>query len=520
MVLTVRTILHDAKCGKSGIREGYKCTKQTANSTIAPRANNRTSAPEGGNNTVRNLAIAIGLTGAAYIAARERYRSAVRSSAVDAVRRSKTVDGSTTARQERIVFLVPGVSGSESAQQGNSIDMAWKKGLSFAKNPKKDEKLVRVDTRKANIPARDADSADAKEIMELHLKNQIKGRNEAAVDMAASLIAFRKANLDKPIVIVGHSYGGAIAREALAIMSQTKTNMKNITSIGLGTNDYSLLSGMINKDVKEITLGGPKDPFTSSGPTSNLRNIETLQGHSLRDYSSNAEVKKFFQMELTEKYPISRRDDSLTKARLDKKCGASGIPEGAKCSKNTVQVAGVEAAGVKKNGPTPDYFRGTLGAIASGAYTLKAAAGIEFYLQNRENTAGLTMAAGSLTGALLAGAGSKEYFKGNQVKGALYSLGSSAADLVGTAAAEEQNFGYVKQKGQQRPKYKGDPFKDLGVDENSSMEDIRKAYMKLVKTNHPDMGGDTAKMQKINEAWTEVQKRKGRKDSPLHILYK
>ena len=63
-----------------------------------------------------------------------------------------------------------------------------------------------------------------------------------------------------------------------------------------------------------------------------------------------------------------------------------------------------------------------------------------------------------------------------------------------------------------------DPFSVLGVDRNTSDEDIKKAYRTLARENHPDKFTDPAerdraseKMKEINAAYEEIQKiRSGR----------
>ena len=55
-----------------------------------------------------------------------------------------------------------------------------------------------------------------------------------------------------------------------------------------------------------------------------------------------------------------------------------------------------------------------------------------------------------------------------------------------------------------------DYYKILGVNENASQDDIKKAYKKLAMKNHPDRGGDTKKFQEISQAYdtlSDVQKR-------------
>jgi len=315
------SVYFDKKCGKSGIPDNRKCTKPTTGG--ATQSSGGLPAP------LKVAIAAAGITVGAYLVAKARYRSNISQSAVDAVKRSKGVNTTLKARQKRIVFCVPGASGSESIQKGEGVQAAWQKGMSPEKN-KKDEKTIMVDTRSANINLRDTSDASPQEIVGMHLSNQLKGRNEAAVGLASQIIAFRKAHPDKQITIVGHSYGGAIAEEALAIVSRTKTNTDNIVSIGLGTNNYGLLDGMISPKIKQVTLGSPNDPFTTRGPTKNLRNITTVKGHSLRDYSSDRQVRAYIRNLLLDQAPIMKKDSA---ARLDKKCGASGIPENATCHK-------------------------------------------------------------------------------------------------------------------------------------------------------------------------------------------
>ena len=51
------------------------------------------------------------------------------------------------------------------------------------------------------------------------------------------------------------------------------------------------------------------------------------------------------------------------------------------------------------------------------------------------------------------------------------------------------------------------PYQILKVHPNANLEDIKKAYRKLVKIHHPDKGGDSTIMLEINSAW-EILKKK------------
>ena len=61
----------------------------------------------------------------------------------------------------------------------------------------------------------------------------------------------------------------------------------------------------------------------------------------------------------------------------------------------------------------------------------------------------------------------------------------------------------------------------LGVGENSSQGDIKKAFRKLSLQHHPDRGGDAEEFKKINEAYStlgDVEKKRMydmRKNNPF-----
>jgi DnaJ-class molecular chaperone len=51
-----------------------------------------------------------------------------------------------------------------------------------------------------------------------------------------------------------------------------------------------------------------------------------------------------------------------------------------------------------------------------------------------------------------------------------------------------------------------DPHNVLGINKNSSEEDVKKAYKKLAREHHPDKGGSEEKFKEINGAYTQIMK--------------
>ncbi|WP_269609408.1 J domain-containing protein [Prochlorococcus marinus] len=52
-----------------------------------------------------------------------------------------------------------------------------------------------------------------------------------------------------------------------------------------------------------------------------------------------------------------------------------------------------------------------------------------------------------------------------------------------------------------------DPYQILKIHPSATLEDIKQAYIKLVKIHHPDKGGDSKIMLEVNSAW-EILKKK------------
>jgi hypothetical protein len=54
-----------------------------------------------------------------------------------------------------------------------------------------------------------------------------------------------------------------------------------------------------------------------------------------------------------------------------------------------------------------------------------------------------------------------------------------------------------------------DPFQTLGVAPNTSADVVRERYRELAHRHHPDVGGDSAEMGRVNDAYQRIRRRHG-----------
>jgi hypothetical protein len=233
--------------------------------------------------------------------------------------------------------------------------------------------------------------------------------------------------------------------------------------------------------------------------------------------------------------------DCLTPAslRLDKKCGASAIAKNKQCRKGAGSVA-------KQRTPRAGQTEKLQKRIGMGLNVVGTVTGITGAVTNNVEAMGVGHALSGV-GTNIHGRGMRREAqrKGNKKLAekarlqmfsggvqALFGTGGIAAGVelrrqmrktaesAGQREYEHQKRGYYRPPGAggageappPRNSYKGDPFKDLGVDPKASDADIKKAYARAARANHPDLGGDEEKMKKVNAAYEAIKRRRGRKD--------
>jgi serine/threonine-protein kinase RIO1 len=285
-----------------------------------------------------------------------------------------------------------------------------------------------------------------------------------------------------------------------------------------------------------------------------------------------SDFNQFYQRVLSSTSRADQFCNTLTSVsvRTDLKCGKGAISPGEKChkgpaskansKKNTlaskvaiaagaaVAVGGI-AYGTKKfhraqstnkglNAPGPDGRRAEPNVVGSRAKTVfqemrgvslgtqiagagMSLAGAGLYAYGRQsNNAGASMA-----GLGLALLGGQTVVGGERVRNAIseqerkfnnehenysrqyYSARNAAKNRQANAGAHHTNSRTSANKAVK------DPFKDLGVSPEVSDTELKSTWLKLMRENHPDAGGDPRRATQINAAYQEILRRRGRRDS-------
>lgn len=259
--------------------------------------------------------------------------------------------------------------------------------------------------------------------------------------------------------------------------------------------------------------------------------------------------------------------------RLDLKCGKGSISPGEKCHKGAATKTTKRGKKEASFATKAAVVGGAALALGGGLYAAKkfrkaqsipvefearreggkrptpeetASAGREVFKQTRKTISG-TQIAGA--GVALAGAGLMAY--GKEKKNTAATMAGAGVAYIGAATAlggfssksklkemegefnvqqeaYRRQYYQAQEAAKQRQKAAGssygsrrttpnaaikDPFKDLGVSENASDAEIKRAWLKLIRANHPDAGGDPELAKKYNAAYQEILLRRGKLDS-------
>lgn len=245
-------------------------------------------------------AIAVGTPPTTYMAARARYRAGFKESAKIAEEKAKTIEAKKIKdREHTIVFGVGGMAYEDESPQvrsGERIVTAAK--LAFSQEKGKDFKLVPVDNSASNVPVgrkRGNKLDELIDVANIYYQRAKKGRSQAAVDLAAHVIAWSDANPDKQLVMMGHSMGGYDIHEAQEILRIARPDIeKRLKSFSFGSNYY----GMTNKFGESYSIVNDKDPQVFiSRDTKMFKNEEfkTLdnKAHNQGAYFSDSQIKEF-----------------------------------------------------------------------------------------------------------------------------------------------------------------------------------------------------------------------------------
>lgn len=151
---------------------------------------------------------------------------------------------------------------------------------------------------------------------------------------------------------------GAVAREwyramnpespnVLLAVTGTTTgsfNLRTLNPSGYKKAESALARVLKDKVSEENLIKASKDARTArqiqivinnfyEGKYNEKTHVTPVRGHALWDYSSDGQVQSPVRNLVKDRAPLMKRDAEEMDKRLDKKCGASGIPDSAKCTK-------------------------------------------------------------------------------------------------------------------------------------------------------------------------------------------
>lgn len=214
------------------------------------------------------------------------------------------------------------------------------------------EPIEYKDFNVANNPAKDGAAKAATEALNLFLKTTTQKKyNPVARQLAAKLLAYKKANPNVDFQLIGHSGGGLTVQETNEILHTLGVKAK---TTAIGSPDVDIIPG--NGDI--VTAASDKDYIVNragGGKAVNRKSFNKVAEHGQDAYFEDADFRKFVKDRLAT--PV--RQDRMDKAncKVGKECGDICIPKKSVCREG-------QSASLK----TPDgkVALGATGAIAAG----------------------------------------------------------------------------------------------------------------------------------------------------------
>jgi hypothetical protein len=214
------------------------------------------------------------------------------------------------------------------------------------------EPIEYKDFNVANNPAKDGAAKAATEALNLFLKTTTQKKyNPVARQLAAKLLAYKKANPNVDFQLIGHSGGGLTVQETNEILHTLGIKTK---TTAIGSPDVGIIPG--NGDV--ATAASDQDYIVNGaggGKAVNRKSFNKVTEHGQNAYFEDADFRKFVKDRLAT--PV--RQDRMDKAncKVGKECGDICIPKKSVCRES-------QSASLK----TPDgkVALGATGAIAAG----------------------------------------------------------------------------------------------------------------------------------------------------------
>jgi hypothetical protein len=183
-----------------------------------------------------------------------------------------------------------------------------------------------------NNPAKDGAAKAMSEGLGLFIKTVIqKKHNPVARQLAAKLLAYKKANPDVDFQLIGHSGGGLTVQETNEILHTLGVKAK---TTAIGSPDVGIIPG--NGDV--ATAASDKDYIVNAaggGKAVNRKSFNKVAEHGQDAYFEDPDFRKFVKDRLVT--PV--RQDRMDKAncKVGKECGDICIPKKSVCRENNPQ---------------------------------------------------------------------------------------------------------------------------------------------------------------------------------------